>query len=189
MKLLLHICCAPDATHPIQILKDDYEIEAFFYNPNIHPGSEYAKRLEGMRSLSKKWRVALHEGNYDRDEWLSLADVFKDEPEGGKRCELCYRIRLEETGKKASEEGFDMFGAVLTISPHKNAGKINELGKKIGKRYGIPFLESDFKKRDGFKKSVAMSNELGLYRQSYCGCIYSKSDKKNEINSKNNVRS
>jgi predicted adenine nucleotide alpha hydrolase (AANH) superfamily ATPase len=181
MKLLLHICCAPDATHPIQILKDNYELGAFFYNPNIHPGSEYARRLEDMRFLSKKWGVVLHEGNYDRDEWLSLADVFKDEPEGGRRCELCYQVRLEETGKKAKKEGYDMFGAVLTISPHKDARKINTLGKKIGERYGIPFLESDFKKKDGFKKSVEISKEFGLYRQDYCGCIYSKIDKKKEL--------
>ena len=181
MRLLLHICCAPDATHPIQILKDDYDIDAFFYNPNIHPWEEYSRRLEAMRSLAKKWGVTLHEGDYDRDEWLSLADVFKDEPEGGKRCELCYRLRLEETARKAKEKGHDLFGAVLTISPHKDAAKINELGKKIGKRYDIPFLESDFKKKDGFKKSVELSKNLGLYRQDYCGCVYSIQGRRKEL--------
>ena len=174
MRLLLHICCAPDATHPIQILNDDYELGAFFYNPNIHPGDEYVKRLEDMRVLGKKWGILLHEGKYDKDRWLLLTEEYKEEPEGGKRCEICYAMRLEETAKKASEEGYDLFGAVLTISPHKDARKINEIGREIGKKYGVPFFESDFKKKDGFKKSVELSRDLGLYRQNYCGCIYSR---------------
>jgi predicted adenine nucleotide alpha hydrolase (AANH) superfamily ATPase len=110
--------------------------------------------------------------------WLSLTEGYEDEPEGGKRCEICYAMRLEETAKFAREEGFDSFGAVLTISPHKDARKINKIGKEIGEKYSVPFLESDFKKEDGFKKSVEMSKNLGLYRQDYCGCIYSKIDKK-----------
>lgn len=174
MKLLLHICCAPDATHPIQILNDDYELGAFFYNPNIHPREEYVKRLEDMRVLAKKWDIVLYEGEYDKDRWLLLTEEYKEEPEGGKRCEICYRMRLEETAKKAREEGYDLFGAVLTTSPHKDARKINEIGRGIGEKYGIPFLESDFKKKDGFKKSVELSKGLGLYRQNYCGCIYSR---------------
>jgi predicted adenine nucleotide alpha hydrolase (AANH) superfamily ATPase len=176
MKLLLHICCAPDATHPIQILKDNYELEAFFYNPNIHPGGEYARRLEDMRLLAKNWGIVLHEGEYDRDRWLDLAEEYRDEPEGGKRCEVCYGIRLEETAKFAEEEGYDLFGAVLTISPHKDARKINRIGREAGEKYGVPFLESDFKKKDGFKKSVEQSKSLGLYRQDYCGCIYSRGE-------------
>ncbi len=173
MKLLLHICCAPDATHPIQILNDDYELGAFFYNPNIHPRAEYAKRLDDMGVLAKKWGIALYEGEYDTGRWLSLTEEYKDEPEGGKRCETCYRMRLEETAKMARAEGYDLFGAVLTISPHKDARKINEIGMAVGEKYGIPFLESDFKKKDGFKKSVELSRSLGLYRQNYCGCVYS----------------
>ncbi len=173
MKLLLHICCAPDATHPIQILNDEYELGAFFYNPNIHPAGEYARRLEDMKGLSKKWGIALYEGEYDKGRWLSLTKEYKDEPEGGKRCEACYRMRLEETAERARAEGYDLFGAVLTISPHKDARKINEIGRVAGEKYGIPFLESDFKKKDGFKKSVELSRRLGLYRQNYCGCVYS----------------
>ncbi len=173
MRLLLHICCAPDATRPLQILRDDYETDAFFYNPNIHPREEYERRLDAMRALSGEWAITLHEGSYDDDRWLSLTEEYKDEPEGGRRCMACYRMRLEETAKKAIEDAYDMFGAVLTISPHKNAAKINEIGKEIGEKHGIPFLESDFKKKDGFKKSVEASKELGLYRQSYCGCSYS----------------
>ena len=173
MKLLLHICCAPDATHPIQILKDEYQIDTFFYNPNIHPKEEYKKRLEDMRALSKKWNVPLHEGEYDKDRWLELAERYKDEPEGGRRCEICYAMRLEEAAKMARDEEYDVFGAVLTISPHKDAEKINEMGHELGSRYGVPYLESDFKKHDGFKKSVELSKELELYRQNYCGCIYS----------------
>jgi predicted adenine nucleotide alpha hydrolase (AANH) superfamily ATPase len=181
LRLFLHICCAPDATHPIQILKDKYEIDAFFYNPNIHPGEEYAKRLEDMRFLAKKWDIVLHEGEYDKDRWLLLAEEYRDEPEGGRRCEICYRMRLEETAKKAIEEGYDLFGAVLTISPHKDAGKINEIGREISAKYGIPFLESDFKKKDGFKKSVELSKNLGLYRQDYCGCVYSIQGRRKEL--------
>ena len=173
MKLLLHICCAPDATHPIQTLKGDYDLGAYFYNPNVHPGEEYAKRLEDMRNLSRKWGVVLYEGKYDRDRWFTLAQDYRDEPEGGKRCEICYAMRLEETAKKAKVEGYDLFGAVLTISPHKDADKINVIGREIGEKYSIPFLESDFKKGDGFKKSVEISKKLGLYRQNYCGCVYS----------------
>lgn len=176
MKLLLHICCAPDATHPIQILNDEYEIGAFFYNPNIHPREEYDKRLGDMRALGKEWDISLHEGEYDTDRWLSLTEDYKDEPEGGKRCEICYEMRLEGTAKNALERGYDLFGAVLTISPHKDARKINEIGRKIGEKYGVPFLESDFKKHDGFKKSVNYSKNLGLYRQKYCGCVYSMHD-------------
>ncbi len=174
MKLLLHICCAPDATHPLQILNNDYELGAFFYNPNIHPGGEYAKRLKDMRVLGKKWGIVLYEGEYDRDRWLLLAEKYKEEPEGGKRCEICYAMRLEETAKKAREEGYDLFGAVLTISPHKDARKINKIVREICEKHGVPFLESDFKKKDGFKKSVELSKGLGLYRQSYCGCTYSR---------------
>jgi len=174
MKLLLHICCAPDATHPIQILRDEYQIDAFFYNPNIHPKEEYEKRLESMRAISSEWDVTLHEGEYDKDRWLELTGGHKDEPEGGKRCEICYRMRLEETAKLAAKDGYDAFGAVLTISPHKDAKKINEIGHELGKKYDIAYLESDFKKRDGFKKSIELSKGLGLYRQNYCGCVYSK---------------
>jgi predicted adenine nucleotide alpha hydrolase (AANH) superfamily ATPase len=174
MKLLLHICCAPDATHPVQILRDEYEIDAFFYNPNIHPEGEYEKRLEDIKRLCGGWSIPLHEGEYDKDLWLELTEEHKDEPEGGKRCEICYRMRLEETAKLAAEEGYDIFGAVLTISPHKDAKKINEIGHELGKKYGVTYLESDFKKHDGFKKSVELSKELGLYRQNYCGCVYSK---------------
>lgn len=174
MKLLLHICCAPDATHPIQLLNDEYDLASFFYNPNIHPEDEYARRLESMRALSKKWDITLCEGEYDKDRWLSLTELYKEEPEGGKRCEICYRIRLEKTAMQAAEDGYDLFGTVLTISPHKNAEKINDIGRKAGKKHGIAFLESNFKKKDGFKKSVKLSKSLGLYRQTYCGCIYSK---------------
>ncbi len=128
-----------------------------------------------MRALGKKWGIALYEGEYDKDRWLSLTEGYEDEPEEGKRCEICYAIRLEKTAKKARAEGYDTFGAVLTISPHKDARKINEMGRKIGEKYGVPFFESNFKKSDGFKKSVELGKELGLYRQNYCGCIYSRS--------------
>jgi predicted adenine nucleotide alpha hydrolase (AANH) superfamily ATPase len=172
MRLLLHICCAPDATHPLQVLKG-YEVDGFFYNPNIYPREEYEKRLEEMRRLSRLWKLRLYEGEYDQEKWFSLTEEYKGEPEGGRRCEACFRMRLERTAQLAKERGYDLFGVTLTISPHKNSDMINEVGKEIGEKYDIPFLEVDFKKKDGFKKSVELSRELGLYRQNYCGCKYS----------------
>ncbi len=176
MRLLLHICCAPDATYPIQILKGKYDLGTFFYNPNIHPEGEYQKRLKDARAVAEREGISFHEGRYEKDRWLSLARGYEGEPEGGKRCEICYRMRLDEAAKKAVSEGYDMFGAVLTISPRKDAEKINRIGRETGEKYGIPYLESNFKKKDGFKKSVEMGKAQGLYRQNYCGCEYSIKD-------------
>jgi predicted adenine nucleotide alpha hydrolase (AANH) superfamily ATPase len=172
-RLLLHVCCAPDATVPYQRLKDEYEVIAFFYNPNIHGEEEYQKRLHEVERLAKLWDFPLIVGEYNVEQWFSAVRGLEDEPEGGKRCEVCYSLRLEETAKLAKELGCEAFATVLTISPHKKAEKINAIGKEAGERHGIAYLESDFKKKDGFKESVRISRELNLYRQNYCGCRFS----------------
>ena len=172
-KLLLHVCCAPDATVPYLRLRDGYEVVAFFYNPNIHPREEYEKRLNEAEKLAKLWDFPLIVGEYDAERWFSAVRGLEDEPEGGKRCEVCYALRLEESAKLAKELACDAFATTLTISPHKKAEKINALGREAGERHGVEYLESNFKKRDGFKESVRLSRELGLYRQRYCGCRYS----------------
>ncbi len=175
-KVLLHICCAPDATHSFLVLKERYNVSGYFYNPNIHPEREYKKRLEETRRLAKEWGFKLYEGRYNTEDWFRETKGLEGEPEGGRRCEVCYRIRLEKTAEFGKEMGFDSFTTTLTISPHKPAGVIHKIGEEIGKRYGIKFLKEDFKKRDGFKKSVELSKELGLYRQVYCGCEYSREE-------------
>lgn len=183
-KLLLHVCCGPCSTQCLKELLKDYEVTMFFYNPNIHPQSEYFRRLEAAEKVSKHFRVPLKEGNFDVEDWLELIQSFEEAPEGGKRCNICFYMRLEETAKFAKENNFDMFTTTLSISPHKNSETINRLGKMFGKKYCITWLESDFKKNDGFKKSIELSKELGLYRQIYCGCFYC--DKKTSINIINN---
>ncbi len=168
-KLLLHVCCAPCATHVIEMLKEDFELTAYFYNPNIHPEEEYRLRLENLKKLG----VAFIEGKYDVDAWFNATKGYENEPEGGARCELCYRIRMEEAARFAKENGHIHFATTLTISPHKNARVINSIGEGLSKKYGVKFYSADFKKRNGFKKSVELSKKHGLYRQSYCGCVFS----------------
>ncbi len=174
-KILLNVCCAPDATHCINALREQgYEITTFFYNPNIHPESEYLKRVEDMKKLAKTENVQnIGDLPYDIDKWHELCDAMANEPEGGKRCEICFKMRLEKTSQKAKELGIEIFATTLTISPHKNAALINKLGKEAGLKYGVNYYESDFKKKDGFKKSIELSKKHNLYRQNYCGCIYS----------------
>jgi len=170
-KLLLHICCAPDATVAIERLTQDYAVETFFYNPNIHPREEYEKRLTEMLRVAEKTGVPLHEGPYDDSRWLHLAKDLMDEPERGRRCEVCFRMRLEASAAFAKEHGFQVFAATLTVSPHKDANLVNRLGKEAGERFGITYLPTDLKKKDGFKRSLELSREFRLYRQDYCGCL------------------
>ncbi len=172
-RIFFHICCAPDATVTIERLNPDYNVTGFFYNPNIHPGEEYNFRINEMRWLARMLGIPLIEGEYERSYWFSLIKGLEEEPEGGKRCEVCIRMRLEKTAALACQEGFPIFGTALTVSPHKNAPLINRIGLELANRYGLTFLETDFKKGDGFKRSVELSMAYGLYRQKYCGCIYS----------------
>ena len=176
-KLLLHICCAPDATVGIEELSDFYDVAGFFYNPNIHPDTEYNKRLLAARRLSTRVDINLLEGSYDDEVWFEAAIGYETEPEKGKRCELCFMLRIEETCRVAAEKGYAIVATVLTTSPHKNAARINEIGREAAARHGVQYLATDLKKKDGFKRSIQLSREYGLYRQNYCGCIFSKTKK------------
>lgn len=176
-RLLLHVCCAPCATYPIKLLREKYDVELLFYNPNIQPEEEYRARLKEAREYSSNLGLKLHELDYDMDMWFRAMRGLEKEPEGGGRCEVCYRMRLGKTARFAATNGFDNFTTTLSISPHKNAQMINKIGRMIGGMYLLDFYAADFKKGEGFKKSTQMSKEAGLYRQNYCGCIYSKRDK------------
>ena len=177
-RMLVHICCAPDATYVLPFLGESYDVAGYFYNPNIHPESEYLKRLEEMRWLAGKLGVELICGPYDVKRWFSLISGLESAPEGGSRCEICFRLRLESTAETALSEGLDLFTTTLTVSPHKKARVINRVGGEISGRFGLEFLEADFKKKNGFKKSVELSRNYGLYRQDYCGCTYSKEERR-----------
>ena len=172
-KLLIHVCCAPDALYVLSLIKENYEVCGYFYNPNIFPEEEFKLRLKETNKIAKILKVKLFEEIYDNDQWFTLTKKFKNEPEKGKRCDICYTIRLEKTAQKASELGFDIFTTVMSLSPWKKADVLNRLGRTFAKKYNINFLEADFKKKDGFKKSVIKSKSYGLYRQDYCGCLYS----------------
>lgn len=179
-RLLLHVCCAPCVLVPMERLNgQDFFVSLFFYNPNIHPEGEYEKRRSELEKFAGEGgmytvRIDCFFGNYDKDHWFSLTKGLENEPEGGKRCEICYKMRMEETAKMAKERGFDAFAVSMTISPHKSADLINKIGRESAAQYGIEYIESDFKKRDGFKRSLELSKKYGFYRQSYCGCVWSK---------------
>lgn len=177
-KILLHICCAPCSTHVINTLKKDYNVTGFFYNPNIHPKREYIQRAKEMNKLLQKMDIRTIEGEYDLKEWYKATKGFENEPEGGKRCEICFRMRLKKTAELAKDKGFQSFTTTLTIGPQKNAKMINDIGIELSTFYNIEFLQADFKKKDGFKKSVELSKKYDLKRQEYCGCIFSKKLKK-----------
>jgi predicted adenine nucleotide alpha hydrolase (AANH) superfamily ATPase len=171
--LLLHGCCAPCITAPLIRLISDYRVTVFFYNPNIHPDAEYRKRLEEVERLSKEWDFPLIEGRYDPETWEERTVGLENEPEGGARCLVCFRMRMEETCRAARELGMDTWTTTLTVSPHKPAAVIHRIGRALGEEAGVPFLEADFKKKDGFKISCELSRRENLYRQNYCGCRYS----------------
>lgn len=173
-KLLLHICCAPDAAYAIEYFGRDYYLIGYFYDPNIHPEEEYRLRLSETKRLSDILSFTLYEGEYDPERWFSITEGMDKEPEGGKRCEICFRMRLERSASFARTMGVDFFSTVLTVSPHKDAKLINRIGREVAGRFGLRFLEADLKKKDGFKKSIILSKKYGLYRQNYCGCVYSK---------------
>jgi predicted adenine nucleotide alpha hydrolase (AANH) superfamily ATPase len=173
-RLLVHVCCAPDALYVFGILRDEYDVAGFFSNSNIHPRAEYERRLEEARKVARTAGVPLIEDDYDPDGWLALTRKFKDEPEKGRRCDVCYAARLARTAERAAREGFDAFATVMSLSPWKKAAVMNRIGRQFAARHpGLAFLAADFKKKDGFKKSVDLSKAHGLYRQDYCGCLYS----------------
>lgn len=179
--LLLHTCCAPCSTAVIARLANFFKITVFYYNPNIEPYEEYLKRKEEQQRLLKifpsKYPLAFLDCDYENEKFHEMAKGLEEEKERGPRCFKCYRLRLEKTALKAKENHFDYFGTSLTVSPYKNAQKLNEIGLELAKEYNISYLVSDFKKEDGYRKSIMYSKEYQLYRQDYCGCIYSKKER------------
>ncbi len=173
-KLLLHTCCAPCSPYVIELLQGEFEVSAFFYNPNIHPLEEYQLRLKEMEQFCKNIGVELIIGRYDIDQWFQITKGMENEKEGGKRCELCFKMRLDKSACIAQKNDFQHFTTTLTVSPHKNAMVINQLGHELQKKSCATFYEADFKKHDGFKKSCELSKKHGFYRQNYCGCMYSQ---------------
>ncbi|HBG53654.1 MAG TPA: recombinase [Rikenellaceae bacterium] len=178
-KILLHACCGPCSTTALERLLQDYFVTVFFYNPNIAPHSEYTLRRDEAKRYTEQaygGKVLFVEGQYKPDVFLKAVKGFEQEPEGGLRCEICYRLRLEETARYAKENGFSLFCTTLTVSPHKNALLINKTGEDLAVQYnGLTYLPSDFKKRNGFRRSVELSQSFNIYRQNYCGCIFSLS--------------
>jgi len=172
-KMLLHVCCANCALHPYESLKNDFDVTLYFYNPNIHPKEEYDKRLSFAGQAAQNYGINLIEGPYDKNDWVDMTYKYKDSPEGAARCDICFYMRLEKTAVFAAKNGYGIFATTLSVSPHKNSKIINSTGKILSEKYGIEFFEADFKKQDGFKKTMKLSRELQLYRQNYCGCIYS----------------
>ena len=176
--LLLHSCCAPCSSYVISYLSDFFKITVFYFNPNISDIEEYNRRVEEQKRFiieyKTKNKVDFIEGRYDPEEFFEIVKGLEKEPEGGQRCAKCFRMRLEESAKLASEIGADYYTTTLTISPMKSAPLINSIGDVIGKAYGVKYLFSDFKKNDGYKKSVELSGQYNLYRQNYCGCEFSK---------------
>lgn len=176
--LLLHSCCAPCSSYVLAYLNKYFNITVFYYNPNITNKEEYLKRKqEQIRLISELPainKINILDADYNPEKFFEISKGLEDCREGGERCFKCYKLRLEATAKAAKENNFDYFCTTLTISPLKNAQKINEIGHMLGDEYQIPFLPSDFKKKEGFKKSIELSSQYNLYRQNYCGCIYSK---------------
>lgn len=179
-RLLLHSCCAPCSSYCLEYLSQYFEITVYYYNPNIFPAEEYSRRAEEQRRLIAampvKHPVRLEVGEYEPERFYEAAKGLEKLPEGGERCFRCYRLRLEEAAKKAAEGGYDYFATTLTISPLKNAKKLNEIGEELGQIFHVSHLPSDFKKKNGYKRSVELSAEYGLYRQNFCGCVYSKAE-------------
>lgn len=182
--LLLHACCAPCSSAVLEYLSRFFAITLLYYNPNIAPYEEYEKREAELRRLVREMDVVhpvqLLPCSYDGQAYCQAVEGLEGEPEGGKRCTACFRLRLEYTARQAAKLHFDYFTTTLSISPLKNARLLNQLGEELGEKYGVRHLPSDFKKKDGYKRSVELSKEYGLYRQDYCGCGFSKAQRQRE---------
>ncbi len=173
-RLLLHACCAPCSSAVVERLAADYAITIYFYNPNIHPRAEYVKRRDELQSWCDKIAgIACVVAAYVPAQWMEQVRGLEQEPERGRRCNRCFRLRLQHAAKYASVHGYDLFSTVLSISPHKRHTHINRLGVALGRCYGVEFYAANFKKHNGYKRSVEISRELNFYRQSYCGCVFS----------------
>ena len=175
--LLIHSCCAPCSSYVLEYLSEYFKITVFYYNPNIYPESEYTKRIAEQQKLIREMKfrypVSFLAGEYDKEKFYEMAAGMEDLKEGGARCMKCYELRLSEAARQAVAGGFEYFTTTLSISPMKNAQKLNEIGLRVGEEYGVKYLVSDFKKKNGYKRSIELSKEYGLYRQDYCGCEFS----------------
>jgi predicted adenine nucleotide alpha hydrolase (AANH) superfamily ATPase len=179
-RLLLHACCAPCSSYVLEYLSAYFAITLFYYNPNISSQEEYDKRVAEVRRLLREMPlptpVQFLPGRYDPERFFAAIKGLENLPEGGERCFICYRLRLSEAAKAAKAGGFDYFATTLSISPHKNAQKLNEIGAELAETTGIAWLPNDFKKRGGFQRSILLSHQYHLYRQNYCGCVYSAAE-------------
>lgn len=178
--LLLHACCGPCSTYVLEYLTKYFDVTLLFYGPNIQPREEYDKRLFYQREVLRRIPAKLMECEYAGGDFDEISRGLEDEPEGGARCTACFRLRLGETAKRAAAGGFDYFCSTLTVSPHKDAERINAIGAELAEQYGVRWLPSDFKKRDGYLRSIRLSEEFGLYRQDYCGCLFSRDARREE---------
>lgn len=182
--LLLHSCCAPCSSYVLEYLTNYFDITILFYNPNIINEEEYNKRLNELKrlvvELPHKNKITIIEGKYNQEDFFNATKGLENIKEGGERCFKCYRLRLEEACKYAKKNNYDYFTTTLSISPHKNANKINEIGEELETEYNVHYLYADFKKKNGYKRSIELSKEYNLYRQDFCGCIYSKRQKRSE---------
>lgn len=173
--LLLHSCCAPCSSYVIEYLYDYFNITILYYNPNIYPKEEYEKRKEEQIKFIKNFdNVKFMDCDYDNELYNNMVNGLENEPERGKRCSVCFKLRLDKTAKLAKDNNFEYFGTTLTVSPYKNASLINDIGRELELKHNIKWLYSDFKKGDGYKRSIELSKIHNLYRQDYCGCVYSK---------------
>ena len=182
--LLLHSCCAPCSSYCLEYLSEYFEITIFYFNPNIYPEEEYHKRVEEQKRLAKelpaRYPIRVIEGIYEPKQFYEAVKGLEQIPEGGERCFACFRLRLKEAARLAAEKGFDFFTTTLTISPLKNAAKINEIGRQCAEECGAVWLPTDFKKKEGYKRSIELSAEYGLYRQDYCGCVFSRREREEQ---------
>ena len=174
--LLLHACCAPCSSYCVEYLSKYFDITLYFYNPNIESIEEFKKRFKEFDKIVERFNVKVVEEIYDENEFYSAIKGYEDCKEGGDRCTICYRLRLQKTLEYAKEHNFDYFASTLSISPYKNAEKLNTIGEEIAKDSSVKYLVNDFKKNGGYLRSTVLSKEMDLYRQDYCGCIYSKRD-------------
>jgi len=187
-RLLLHSCCAPCSSYVLEYLRRHFEITVFYYNPNISMETEYRKRVAEQKRLIAAYNemvgsgypIAVVEGDYEPEVFYAAAKGKEQCPEGGERCFACYELRLRETARLAQAGGYDYFTTTLSISPLKNAAKLNEIGERLAAEYGVAWLPSDFKKREGYKRSIELSKEYDLYRQDYCGCVYSRMEREKQ---------
>jgi len=182
--LFLHSCCAPCSSYVLEYLSECFKITVFYYNPNIYPDGEYLHRVEEQKHFIEqfpcKYPIDFVEGDFEKDKFYAKTKGLENMAEGGERCFICYEMRLEEAARYAKAGNYDYFTTTLSISPLKNAEKLNEIGERLGQKYGVVYLNSDFKKKNGYKRSTELSREYNMYRQDYCGCVYSKQERERQ---------